>query len=179
MNYRSIIVSCLFASCILLFSGCGGEQLPPGIPKLYPATLTVMQDGKPLADAEIIMINVDPSTNWSAGGVTDQNGVLKLRTMGRYNGAPVGKYKVAVQKTETPDISLPYDPPYDPPSDPAELREYNRLVKEIRDNTFLLVDEKFSIEKTELEVEITPTELKVTVDVSPAVRVKPQVQPTG
>ena len=168
MNIRFIILLCFFALVIPLFSGCGGEQLPPGIPKLYPATLTVTQDGKPLADAEIVMINADPSTSWSAGGVTNQNGVLKLRTMGRYEGAPVGKYIVAVQKIETLDIKLPDEMP----SDSAGLREYNQLAKKIEDNTFYVVDPKFGLGKTELEVEITPSNLKVEVDVSPAIRVK-------
>ena len=92
------IRACLFAFTVLLFSGCSGEPLPPGIPKLYPATLTVIQDGKPLAGAGVILTNVDPSSDWSAGGATDQNGVLKLRTLGRYDGAPVGTYRVSVQK---------------------------------------------------------------------------------
>ena len=168
MKIRLTIFSCLFALSTLLFSGCGhGELIPPGMPKLYPATITVTQDGKPLAGAGVIMINADPSTSWSAGGNTDQNGVLKLKTMGRYPGAPVGKYIVAVQKIETPNMKLPSEP-----SDPAELREYNRLVKEIADNTFSLVDKKFSLGVSELEVEITPSNLNVSVDVSPAVREK-------
>ena len=168
MNYRFAVFSPLFVSAILLCTGCGGEKLPPGMPKLYPATITVIQDGRPLAGAEVIILNVDPSANWSAGGVTDNSGTLKLRTLGRYNGAPVGKYKVAVIKIENPDIALPSGSP----STPEERKEYDRLLKEIEDNTFYLVDPKFGLEKTELEVEITPSNLKVTVDVSPAVRIK-------
>ena len=167
MSNRFIIFSCLFACTVSVFSGCGGEQLPPGMPKLYPATLTVMQDGQPLAGAEVTIVNVDPSVSWSAGGMTDQNGLLRLRTMGRYNGAPVGTYKVAVSKTEIPDIALPEEP-----STPEEQREYNRILREIEENTFFLVDQKFGLERTELEVEITPSNLRVTVDVSPAIRVK-------
>ena len=145
------------------------------MPKLYPATITVMQDGQPLGGAEIVMINIDPSSSWSAGGVTDKNGVVKLRTMGQYEGAPLGKYKVGVRKVEIPDIELPPELP----SDPAQLKEYYRLVKEIDDNTFLLVDEKFSLGKTQLEVEITPSNLKGTVDVSPAIHVKAPPVPRG
>ena len=173
--YRFFIVSCLFVSSILLFSGCGGEKLPPGIPKLYPATLTVMQDGKPLAGAEVIMINVDPSTSWSAGGVTDQDGVLKLRTMGRYMGAPVGKYKVAVQKIEVPDTKLPDEIP----TDPAGAQEYNRLVRQIEANSFHVVDKKFALGVSELEVEITPSNLALTVDVGPAIRENVPPEPKG
>ena len=174
MTYRFANFSCLCVFVFLLFAGCGGDKLPPGIPKLYPATLTVIQDGKPLAGAEIIMINVDPAINWSAGGVTDQNGVLKLRTQGRYNGAPAGRYKVAVEKTEIPDIVRPEEP-----SNSEEMTEYNRIIREIRENTFHVVDQKFGMEKTKLEVEISPSNLKVTVDVSPAVHVKVTPAPRG
>jgi len=175
MNVRPIIHLSLFIACLLLFSGCGGQNLPPGIPKLYPATITVMQDGQPLAGAEIIVINTDPSTNWSAGGITDKNGVVKLRTMGQYEGAPLGRYKVGVKKIEIPDIALPAERP----SDPEGLKEYNRLVKEIDDNTFLFVEDKFSIGQTQLQVEITASNLNGTVDVSPAIRVKAPPVPRG
>ena len=166
MTYRSIIHLSFFISVVLLLSGCGGERLPPGIPKLYPATITVMQDGNPLAYAEVIIMNVDPTVNWSAGGATDKNGTLKLRTMGRYDGAPLGKYKVAVRKRETPDITLPTS------SNNADMaREYSRIMKEIENNTFDIVDPKFYLGLTELVIEITHSNRKFTVDVSPAVRI--------
>ena len=145
------------------------------MPKLYPATVTVMQDGRPLEGAEIVLINTDPAVNWSAGGVTDKNGIVKLRTMGQYEGAPLGKYKVGVRKVEVPDIALPLDIP----SDPEELREYQRLAREIAENTFFLVEEKFSIGRTQLEVEITASNYNGTVDVSPAIRVKSPSVPRG
>ena len=175
MTYRFVVFSCLLVPITLLFSGCGGEQLPPGIPKLYPATLTVMQDGAPLAGAEVIIINIDPAVNWPAGGVTDQNGVLRLRTMGRYDGAPAGTYKVSVSKKEIPNIVLPSEVP----DDPAERREFYRLVREIEENTFDLVDPKFGLGRSELEVEITPSSFRVEVDVSPAVRIKVPPSPRG
>ena len=175
MNSRSIVFSCLFLACFLLFTGCDRQKLPPGIPKLYPVTITVMQDGEPLAEAELVIVNTDPSTNWSAGGTTDKNGIVKLRTMGQYNGAPLGKYKVGVRKMEIPDITLPAERP----SDPEGSKEYSRLVKEINDNTFILVEEKFSIGQSQLEVEITASNLNGTVDVSPAIRVKAPPMPRG
>ena len=168
MTYRYVILSCLFVSASLLLIGCGGEKLPPGMPKLYPATITVIQDGQPLEGASVILLNTDPSTTWSAGGITNQNGKITLRTLGRYDGAPAGKYRVTVKKTESPDITLPAEMP----DDPEERREYNRLVKEIAENTFYVVDPKFGLDQTILEVEITPLDLNVSVDVSPVVRIK-------
>ncbi|MCL2117067.1 MAG: hypothetical protein FWH27_01440 [Planctomycetaceae bacterium] len=175
MNYRSLIPSCLFMVWLLPLFGCGGQKLPPGMPKLYPATVTVMQDGRPLEGAEIVLINTDPAVNWSAGGMTDKNGVVKLRTMGQYEGAPLGRYKVGVRKVEVPDIALPLDIP----SDPEGLREYQRLAREIAENTFSLVEEQFSIGRTQLEVEITASNDNGTVDVSPAIRVKIPAVPRG
>ena len=168
MSNRFIIFSCLFACTVSVFWGCGGEQLPPGMPRLYPATLTVTQDGKPLEGASIILTNVDPSVSWSAGGATDQNGVLRLRTMGRYDGVPAGTYRVAVSKIESPNLTLPDEMP----SDPEGVREYNRILREIENNTFYVVDPKFSLGNSELEVEISPSNLRVTVDVSPAVHIR-------
>ena len=168
MTYRFVVLSGLFVLLVLLLSGCGGEKLPPGMPKLHPATLTVMQDGNPLPDAEIVMTNTDPAaSNWSSGGVTDQNGVLKLRTMGRYEGVPAGTYKVAVQKIEFPNITLPYEP-----DTPEKQKEYDRLSKEMKEHTFYVVDPKFGPGKSEFPVEITPSNLDVTIDVSPAVRIQ-------
>ena len=173
MTYRFIIFPSLFASIALFLSGCGGEKLPPGMPKLYPATVTVTQDGNPLAGAEVILINVEPSErNWSTGGTTDANGVIRLRTLGRYTGAPIGTYLVAVSKIEAPDINLPSETP----DDPEERREHNRLVREIAENTFYVVDPKFGLGRTELTVEVTPSNLSHTIDVSPAVRIR---VPTG
>jgi hypothetical protein len=89
--------------------------------------------------------------------------------MGRYNGVPVGTYRVAVRKIEAPDIVLPGEMP----DDPEGRREFNRLAREIEENTFHLVDPKFWLGgASRLEVEITPSDLRITVDVSPAVRIK-------
>jgi len=159
------------SSIVWLFSGCGGEKFPPGMPKLYPATITVIQDGKPLDGAGVILLNVDPSALWSVGGITDKDGTVKLRTEGRYNGAPLGKYKVSVEKMETPDITMPGEP-----SNREEEKEYNRILKEMADKTFYVVDRKYALGVSELEVEITPTNLKLEVNVGPAVRIK---LPTG
>ena len=178
-------IYCVLFALTLSFSGCGGEQLPPGMPKLYPATLTVMQDGKPLAGARVTMMNTDPEVNWPTGGTTDNNGVIRLMTMGRYNGAPAGTYRVYVSKIEMPEIPdiLRSDPPSGPDGRPDQdvRQEYNRLVREINENSFYVVDPKFALTpgnegSTGLEVEIAPSNFRVTVDVSPAVRIPAPAQ---
>jgi hypothetical protein len=173
MAYRFIIL----LSVLLLFSAGCGEKTLPGMPKRYPATLTVIQDGHPLADAEVMLINVDPSINWSGGGNTDKDGVVHLRTLGQYTGIPEGTYKVGVTKTEYPtDIIVPAETPS---GNKAVMDEYNRLVKKYNDNTFVVVEPKFAIETSTLQVTISKKELHVTVDVSPAIRVKYVPPPQG
>ena len=83
----------------LAFVGCGGEPRPDGFPKLYPVSLTFIQEGEPVADAAVILLPQDDN-RWSSGGATDANGVAVLRTHGRFLGVPVGKYKVMVTKQE-------------------------------------------------------------------------------
>ena len=42
---------------LLCFAGCTSQKLPDGMPKLYPVTMTVTQEGKPLADASVMLAN--------------------------------------------------------------------------------------------------------------------------
>ena len=82
---------------ILLFSGCG-EPRPDGMPKLYPVTLTLEQEGKPLAEATVILVPQFPCT-WTVGGITDTSGRVQLKTHGKHDGAPAGNFKICVRKT--------------------------------------------------------------------------------
>ncbi|MDR2757447.1 MAG: carboxypeptidase-like regulatory domain-containing protein [Planctomycetaceae bacterium] len=160
---RQYFVLIIFVSLFLF--GCSGEHLPPNLPKLYSVTLTIVQDGKPFNGASVVIVNENyASSPWAAGGVTNEQGQVKLRTEGKYSGAPAGKYKVTVTKVETPDIELTED---------SSSPEYNKKVKEIQDNTFYLVEDKFTkLDTTPLRIEITPSEKNFELDVSPAVRKK-------
>jgi len=97
MSMRLYLV--LPAVCLLLLSGCGGQQLPEGMPKLTPVVLTIMQDGAPLEGAVISLLPEDTASRWNAGGVTDKNGKAKMKTLAQYDGVAAGKYKVTVVKT--------------------------------------------------------------------------------
>ena len=157
------------------FTGCSGETLP-GMPQRFPAQLTVTQEGKPLEGAKIMLINTDTSSTWSGGGVTDKNGVAQVRTMGQYSGIPEGTYTVCVSKVELPDFDFPNEVPY---GDKEAMKEYQKLVKKYEDNTFLLVDEKFSLGRSKLQVTFSKDQSTATVDVSPAIRVKAPPVPRG
>jgi hypothetical protein len=167
-SFQTITMYKYFVSIIVvlpIFYGCSGERLPPDLPKLYPVTLTIVQDGQPLGGASVVVVNEDyASSPWAAGGVTNEQGKVKLRTEGKYSGAPAGKYKVTIAKTEVPEIELPED---------SSSPEYNKKIKEIQDKMFYLVEDKFTkLDTTPLRIEITPSAKNFELDVSPVVRKK-------
>ncbi|MDR0869908.1 MAG: carboxypeptidase-like regulatory domain-containing protein [Planctomycetaceae bacterium] len=156
----------------LLLSGCG-TKLPPGMPKLYPAKLLITQDNAPLAKATVTVISSDAARPFNAGGQTDENGALQLRTEGQYPGIPAGEYAVTVSKAEGPDLALPTVANTD-----EEIAAYDKVVAEIVKNTFIVVDPKFSdIKTTPLKLEIKKGQNSITLDVSPKVKLKPPKAP--
>lgn len=134
--------SILSVACLLLVSGCGGQKLPDGMPKLTPTVLTITCDGAPLDGALVSLIPLDPANSrWNAGGTTDKDGKLKARTMAQYDGVAPGKYKITVQKTVLDPLPEGLSP--------AELMTYKRKPPQE------FVHKKFHDKKT------TPLELEV------------------
>ncbi|MDR3110402.1 MAG: hypothetical protein LBU65_12090 [Planctomycetaceae bacterium] len=87
--------------CVLIigFVGCG-KKLPDGMPTLYPCTLVILQEGKPVDDVLVRLYPEDKSlTSWTVGGISQKNGETVLMTLGEYKGAPAGKYKITAVKT--------------------------------------------------------------------------------
>jgi hypothetical protein len=92
----------LLTACAL---GCGGS----GRPKLVSVTGTVTLDGKPLEGAIVAFLpDVDAKAKYKrpSSGITDASGKFTLGTYDKTDGAPVGKYKVGIQKRE-PTTKLP------------------------------------------------------------------------
>ncbi len=80
----------------LVFAGCG-----EGGPSLVSVTGTVMQDGKPLADAAVTFLpDGGNSVALAAEDVTGPEGKYRLLTGGRFGAVP-GKYHVTVTKAPT------------------------------------------------------------------------------
>ena len=101
---------------ISVFSGCTKKPRPDGFPELYPCTITIIQDGKPLVDALVRLVPDGHALQWTIAGTTDKNGVVKVITHTDYAGAPEGTFKVCVSKIEItpsqfpqPDKDAPYE----------------------------------------------------------------------
>ena len=88
----------LLLACV---AGCGGPEKPEGLPELVPCIVKVVQEGQPLAEAEILLHQQDASgTAWTIGGITNDAGEAKIFTYGKFEGSPEGTFKVTVSKVE-------------------------------------------------------------------------------
>ena len=148
--------------------GCG-PKLPDGMPKLNPTTITVIQDGQPLAEAMVTLKAVDESSKWTSGGMTDAKGVATIVTHGQYKGVPAGKYKVAVAKTLGEGT-----PPPPSPIDAESARIYQEYVDSgaTYEEFFVVAEEYRLVDTTPLEVEVVDGSNDLKVDVGEAVRDK-------
>ena len=83
---------------ITFLSGCdSGPPRPADLPTLHRVTLTITQEGTPLAEADVVLTSTMPQTYSLASGTTDANGVVLLRTYG-FDGVPAGRYTITVSK---------------------------------------------------------------------------------
>ncbi|MDR0869983.1 MAG: DUF4198 domain-containing protein [Planctomycetaceae bacterium] len=160
--------NCFFAlSVLVLLSGCG-EKHPDGFPKLYPVSVLVTQDGKPLADAAVTLRYPDDTGIWAIGGSSDADGKAQLRTNG-YPGAPLGKFKVVVMK-ENADGMKEWE-------QASANNDQNAAAKlKAKIHVYSLVKPEFNRPNTTpLEVEVQADTKTLTVDVSPAVKIEQQL----
>lgn len=150
-----------------VFPGCGGEKLPPNMPKLYPCTITITQEGKPFAGASVSVFSEDSSlAEWYAGGVTDQNGVCVLQTQAKYPGVVSGKFKVTVSKMETEPSQYGGDPAPGKSEEEWNTLRGNEVLKSWR-----LVGKEYSSSSTStLTLEVTTGKNAETFDVGKAIR---------
>lgn len=151
--YRTTSFILSLAFLFLSSAGCS-ELRPEGMPKLHPVTITIIQDGKPLEGASVVLTPVEPANvKWFSGGETDSRGIVTPRVHGKYKGSPAGRYFVSVSKTETE------------PTPPE------KLDTDFVANSYNLIDPKFreSPELQEIEV-VSSGKNAWTLDVGPTVR---------
>jgi hypothetical protein len=148
-NSYSLIIVALFCA------GCHVQNKPSDLPTLYHVTITITQDGLPLGGADIVLIPDASNEKWAPGGVTDSSGVAHIQTHGKYSGAPVGKYKICVSKTET-----------------EKILNRNESDHSFPPKVYRLIEEQYTDSvKTPLEIEIVQGKNTKTFDVGKAVKV--------
>ena len=155
-----------FILSIVFLTGCGGggRKMPAGMPKLYPVSISVTQEGKPLADASVSLRYADPSAGtWAVGGKTDATGIVKLRTDG-FPGAPVGKFKVVLIKQDNEGMEE---------YAAAGAQGDTVAASKVKVKIWSCVKEEYNDpKKTPLEVEITASTQTLEVDAGPAVKIE-------
>jgi hypothetical protein len=138
----------------LALSGCGDSR-PEGMPETYPASITVTQDGVPLAGATVTFYPEDSTLNrWPVGGTTNEEGTATLMTSTQYEGAPAGKFKVIVSKNVTEGDPYPKHP--GPGATRDEINEYDRALKTGKFEVYKVVAKEYrTAGTTPLTVEVT------------------------
>jgi hypothetical protein len=163
--FSMIVLSIL---TILILFGCSREQRPAELPELSPCTISITQDGKAMAGCSISLYPLDSDNKWSSGGMTNEDGIAKMRTHGKFIGVPVGKYKVVLQKqiTEGETGGEPIN------GTPKEIEAHQERLKNNPPVTYNLVDTIFSDpEKTKLEINVLKkSENKFILDAGNSVR---------
>lgn len=145
---------CITITSLALLAGCGpaSSPKPAGFPDTVPCVLTITQEGAPLAGASVTLIPIDGAKDWLFSANTNGAGVAKIYTYGRAEGAPKGKYKVLVSKTETDPskFTMPDE------NDSAAMDKYIQNTANEKLNSYLLVESAYtSADTTTLELEIT------------------------
>lgn len=131
----SLILTLAFAANALIFVGCNKPKKPDGMPELFSGVVKLTQENEPLEGATVLFVTDDPKiTRWAVSGQTDANGVAKLFTMGKFEGAPAGSFTVLVTKDEVA--------PLDESTLEKESDKYNPR------DIYALVDLKFSTRET-------------------------------
>jgi hypothetical protein len=92
--YKNIFI--LLFGVLLFFAGCGNNTKPRDLPVLYPVTITVTSEGKPLENAVVDLVS-NPPLKFQAITGTDINGKAVMKTY-NYNGVPAGKFKVVITR---------------------------------------------------------------------------------
>ncbi|MGL6196983.1 MAG: carboxypeptidase regulatory-like domain-containing protein [Thermoguttaceae bacterium] len=160
--YKYSYLCLLLVFCSVLI-GCGDPK-PPGFPKLFPVTIHVVQEGKPLENATVTLINLDDTMKWAVGGVTNSDGNAVLSTHGKFKGAPLGKFKVLVFK-QVSEGEEEYN-------DAMNRNDYMEAQK-IDVNVYAYVEDIYNLPTTTpIEIEVVKGSKLIEVDAGPAVEIR-------
>ena len=160
-----IYLAITFVLCIL--SGCKQQKRPEGFPALFPCTVTVTQENKPLEGASVRLLPESGSFEWIIAGTTDASGTAKIFTHADFAGAPAGTFKVLISKNEMEPSKLVQ--PKDKMSD--EWKEWFAKWQEEKLATFRYVKPEYdNVKTTPHSITITKGNNKGTFDVGEAIQ---------
>ena len=163
-SLRSFVTCLLYGTGLIAavsVLGCGGKKLPAGFPKLYPCTISINQEGVPLAGAVVKLHIQGNPLEWTVSGQTDDAGKAVIYTHGIHAGVPAGDFKVTVDKLETVAPPLPDQLPTD---EDALARLYNKLEADTKE--YRLVEPAFcKADSTTLTITVGTAAATATFDV--------------
>ncbi|MGL4594270.1 MAG: hypothetical protein ACRCUY_06030 [Thermoguttaceae bacterium] len=164
MKTRSFILLAILP--MLLTMSC--NKAPDGMPKIYPCSVSVVNDSGPVEGAIIMLFPETEIGDIVSTGTTDKNGIAKIATMYQLytqNGAPEGDYKITIQKepflahTKTPEELVRMDR--------TELESYTKEYRAKFNVLPKIVPEKLTKHNsTPLKLSITPVGGRLDVDLS-------------
>ncbi|MDR2115428.1 MAG: hypothetical protein LBP87_03500 [Planctomycetaceae bacterium] len=127
----------IFILFLLMFVliGCFSKK-PEGFPRVYPATITVTQNGKPFEGVVVMLECSSGRARWSAGGQTDVTGSAQPVTVqGNHSvlGIPADDFVVTITKNPEVEIDQTIDPDKLTPQERDRLNaEYEQKMAEAR-----------------------------------------------
>ena len=142
-------------------AGCRPQRLKPAnLPTLIPVRVTVLQQSKPVTGAFVRLLPADASVPWNCGATTGDNGVAIIKTLGEFDGAPEGDYKVLITKIETPRTAG------------ADLSNATPRKEPVESDSFHVIDPKYGApNETTLEMKVAEGHSVASFDVGDPVRV--------
>lgn len=96
---RPVRILCVFVAGLL---GCAGSD---NLPRMAPVSGVVTLDGQPLTSGQVVLLpEVENKAGLSAATI-ENDGTFQIHTAG-HEGAPLGKYKVAVTPSMVPSAAM-------------------------------------------------------------------------
>lgn len=82
-------------------NGCRRPERPEGLPELYPCEIVVTFGGEPLEGVLATLTPESPELKkWRAGGTTDAEGRVEVKTAFCWEGVAAGTYRLGFTKEE-------------------------------------------------------------------------------
>lgn len=87
---------------LLSFFGCRRTiPRPEGLPPLVPCTVSVTFGGEKIANVGVLLRSKTPDNRWGAGGRTNSDGKVVLKTAGAFEGVVPGEYVISFSRRVT------------------------------------------------------------------------------